>query len=274
MSSSTNFDNHVRVSSSAIDAHLNNIRNRLPPPLQVACFPDSTSSLARNIILVMIVVNAFLFLVSLTTIGTRFMGSAMLLASFISCCHTAVATMLLGSHFLRPDNQGGIGLMGMNNIGLGDFATRMGNYIRHASQRYGSNPFAYGSLFGATVVMALVMHIESVYFGGVSSCVSKSLAGNAAAVNAVTNATSGSAYHLFSNCGASGAVGLVSFLTGLLFWLEIFFALVLYAGREELMSEALSYQYDEIGVGDSGVGRGFDGDFPLHGSSGTRTMQV
>ncbi|KAL7468525.1 hypothetical protein ACHAXS_008748, partial [Conticribra weissflogii] len=67
MSTSANFDNHAQLSTSAIDAHLNNIRNRLPPPLQAACFPDSTSSLARNIILVMIVVNAFLFLFSLTT---------------------------------------------------------------------------------------------------------------------------------------------------------------------------------------------------------------
>ena len=195
----------------------------------------------------------------------------MLLTSIVSCCHVASVAILLGSHVAGPDNRGSGGIMGGNNLGMGALATQLTNFLRHTSQRHGSNSFVYGALFGATVLMTLVMHILSVYFGHLVACVKFNVSANDSTASNVVKHTG---FHLFSQCGASGAVGFVSFLTGLLVWLNFSLAIVLYAGREALMSDAHSHQYDEIGSDNINRNGGFDGDFPLNGVSGMRTMQV
>lgn len=134
-------------------------------------------------------------------------------------------------------------------------------------------------------MMAMLMHVVSSYCGGMSECVTNAAA--SASSSSAHNLTGGYAndgnngsshsgatttlFDPFITCGASGPVGFVSFLSGLLFWLNVVLAAVLYTKREAILSGDVgsSNQYDEIGGDD---GRGFAGDFPS--STGMRTMHV
>ncbi|KAL7539374.1 hypothetical protein ACHAXR_009223 [Thalassiosira sp. AJA248-18] len=128
-------------------------------------------------------------------------------------------------------------------------------------------------------MLALLMRVVSSYDGGLSQCVanaassastSHNLAGGYANIHGKSNSDSHHAvFDPFTACGASGPVGFVSFISGLLFWFNIVLAMVLYSKREEILSGGSSSQYDEIGVND----HGFAGDFPSS-SGGIRTMHV
>ena len=67
-----------------------------------------------------------------------------------------------------------------------------------------------------------------------------------------------------------GQLDYISFLSGMLFWLNSMLAVTLYTKRDELLSggAASGGQYEEIDPN----GVGFAGDFPS--SQGMRTMQV
>ncbi|KAL7548348.1 hypothetical protein ACHAWF_011634 [Thalassiosira exigua] len=257
--------NNIQVGVSALGAHVQRIQSSVPPTIRSACFPESTSALLRNIFLAMAVLNGFLLLGSLFSMGSRFAGSTVLLASAMSVAHVWCAGLVLGGHLADAMASAG-GSLG-----------RLAEALRGASARYGRDAYAHGALLGSTVAMALAMRMIASYYGGMSGCV-----GNAAAsASAAHNLTGGYAnmhrggshgsFEPYAACGASGPVGFVSFLSGLLFWLDLALAAVLYSKREELLSGEGSYssQYDEIGGSDGG---GFDGDFP--NAAGPRTMHV
>ena len=237
------------------------------------------------------VLNGLLFLSSVLTIGTRYMGTGMVLVAFISCLHVAALGMVLGNHIVSSSSlhneYGGI----MSN-GLLHQTTA---FLRQTSARYGANSFAYGSLFGASCILIILMHFASSYFGGLATCVANHYSHTAnrgvssAYQHNVTGGygshehdhSSSALFHPYSTCGASGPTGFVSFLTGILAWLNFALAWVLYTKRGALMGDSQSYQYDEIG-GNNSSDEGFAGDFPLNGegrgdvatSGGVRTMHV
>eukprot|EP00571_Detonula_confervacea_P003707 CAMPEP_0172319218 /NCGR_PEP_ID=MMETSP1058-20130122/37097_1 /TAXON_ID=83371 /ORGANISM="Detonula confervacea, Strain CCMP 353" /LENGTH=308 /DNA_ID=CAMNT_0013034217 /DNA_START=118 /DNA_END=1044 /DNA_ORIENTATION=- len=294
---------NIPIATSAIDVHLHNLQSNIPPNLRSLCFPHSTSAFLRNMILTNATLNLLLFPSSLLSIGVRYMGFDIVLISFTSCFHMAIICMVLGNHIADTVSSSSFTLLGNNNNN--NLGPRLANTLRNTSLRYGSNVFLYGALFGSTVVMAMLMHVVHVYYGGIADCVVTN------AANAASNSRSGSgAFHLtggyanddhssntsgstmaaattafdpFTICGASGPVKLVSFLSSLLVWSNAILAVTLYAKREELLSGggggagsfSSSNQYDEIG----GVatqppnGGGFAGDFPPE-QQDIRTTQV
>ena len=178
------------------------------------------------------------------------------------------------------------------------------------SSKYGNNVYAHGVLFGSTLMMGLIMHVMSSYYGGVSRCVTKSHAAwingdgghaltggysnddddsiSSSSTTTTQSATSAN-FDPWGNCGASGPVGFISLLTGLLFWFDVILALALYIKREELLSGeggvvggGGSNQYEEIrdvddddGSNIRDGGGGFAGDFPsMSAAAGMRTMHV
>mmetsp|Transcript_14425 Transcript_14425/g.23554 ORF Transcript_14425/g.23554 Transcript_14425/m.23554 type:complete len:269 (+) Transcript_14425:206-1012(+) len=263
----TNLNNNIHITTSALDGHLNNIRSNIPPSIRAACFPDSTSTFLRNLLLAMGTLNVFLFLGSLLTVGVRFMGGfTMIFISMASCIHLSCIGMVLGKHIASETMMGG----------------RLAHTLRNTSARYGSDVFVLGALFGSTLVMATLMRFVSTYYGGVSACVANAVSASASIHGNLTGGYATNDKHNDSSssynddaCGASGPVGFVSFLSGLLFWLNAVLASVLFTKRDELLSGDVgpSNQYDEIGVDHDGDGRGFAGDFPSS-STGMRTMNV
>lgn len=258
---------HTNLDTTILEDHLNNIRNKIPPSIRTACFPDSTSTLLRNTILTMGVLNGFLFLGSLFTIGVRFTGSSMVLLSLASCLHLACIGMVLGSHIAATVGS------------LGGVGGRVAYLLSNTSTRYGADVYAQGTLFGSTVVMAILMQFASSYYKGVSACVANLASPRAAASQNATGAASmgglTTASDPFATCGASGPVGFVAFFSGSLFWINAAFAMVLYVKRGEIISGAApgsSHQraYEEIGVEND-----FSGDFPSSVAAGTeRTIHV
>lgn len=265
-----NLNNNIQISSNALDAHINNIRANIPPSIKNACCPDSTSTFLRNILLTLGILNVLLALTSLFVIGVKFMGLSILLIAFVSCIHVTCLTLVLGNHV--ADTISGLGLLPLANT------------LRNTSSRYGTDAYMHGAMFGSTLLMALLFHVISSYYGGLAECVTANaatawkgqqqqhLTGGYGDSSTHNNNSSSSIEHHFdpySACGASGPVGFVSFLSGLLFWANAVFSVTLYTKREELLS-GMSLgrnDYDEIGGG-------FAGDFPPGSSQGMRTMQV
>ena len=222
---------------------------------------------------------------------------------------------MLGNHVLAT-TMSGMPILFVGGRGLSPPSGRLANILHRMSSKYGNNVYAHGVLFGSTLMMGLVMHVMSSYYGGVSRCVTKSHAawidgedsGHASLTGGydanddddsissssttTTQSTATSAnFDPWGNCGASGPVGFISLLTGLLFWFDVILALVLYIKREELLSgegygvvgSGGSNQYEEIrGVDDDDGssnlrdgGGGFAGDFPsMSAAAGMRTMHV
>lgn len=201
---------------------------------------------------------------------------------------------------------------------LGIVGARLGHVLRNSSrQRYGGSdnnaPYAHGAMVGSALMMALLMHVVSSYYGGVAECVANAahkassssssgsghhdLTGGYANMHddgtgsSNSNTSSSSSSYPYGNCGASGPVGFVSFLAGLLFWLNAVLAGTLHVKRDELLSgsgggdgdsgggyggSSYSNQYDEIGIVDvdNDGDAGFAGDFPPASATGMTTMHV
>lgn len=254
--------------TSALGAHLNNIRNKIPPSIRAAC-PNSTSTLLHNTILTMGVLNAFLLLGSIFTVNVRFLGYSMLLLSLASCVHVACVGMVLGVHIAET-----VGSLG----GLGG---RLAYLLSNTSTRYGGDSYAHGTMFGSTLMMVLLMHVASSYYKGVSACVATLAAPGAAVVQNVTGGyASAGGHHVsdaFAACGASGPVGFVAFFSGSLCWINTGLALVLYLRKNEIISGAApgstnQQEYDEIGVENDFSPIDSSGDFSS--SAAVRTVHV
>ena len=222
----------------------------------------------------MCALNGFFVLSSLFVIGVRFMGLSILWVSISSSIHIAYSTMIFGNHVADT----------ISRIGLVPLA----NTLRNASARYnqpGRDVFNLGAMFGSTLIMAVLLHAVSSYYGGLADCVTAnaaaasrgggqhhSLSGGYDDTHNSSTAGGSSSYRVFEpyeTCGSSGPVGVISFLSGILFWLNSMLAVTLYTKRDELLSGGASVgQYEEIDPN----GVGFAGDFPS--SQGMRTMQV
>lgn len=221
----------------------------------------------------MISLNAFLLLTSVFTSSVKFMGYSIFLISISSCLHVACLGLLFGSHV--ADAFGSLGQL------------RLAATSRHYSTRYGNDAFAFGTLFGATIVMAVLMRVISSYYGGVASCATgvatrlhaRQRNGGYDSTSTSTGgyATTANDGDAFAACGASSAAaaGFASFLAGWLGWLDVALAAVMYAKRDELLSGEVgpANRYDEIGIADNDDRvRGFAGDFPS--STPMTTMHV
>mmetsp|Transcript_27728 Transcript_27728/g.58590 ORF Transcript_27728/g.58590 Transcript_27728/m.58590 type:complete len:288 (-) Transcript_27728:236-1099(-) len=287
MATAHNMNNNIPIASSAMDAHFNNFRNSLPPSLRniPLCCPENTSTLLRNIIVSSGILHGFLLLSSLFVAGSRFMGFSIFTIAIISSLHFVCTTLVFGDHVLDAL----AGILSNSSAGM-----RMANTLRNTSTRYGTDMYMHGTLFGSACILAILMHVLHSYYGGLAECVTNA-ASSRMNNNGANNLTGGYAnmhendpntYNMnggyvdpYTLCGSSGPVGFVSFITGLLFWIDMVLAVTLYTRRHELLNGGggggvSSSQYDEIGVqsGSGGVG-GFDGDFPSS-SEGMQTMNV
>lgn len=157
-----------------------------------------------------------------------------------------------GGQFGSYDTPGGGGGGGYGPpAGVG--GTVLSRVVTSLSQLsiYATQPFMLGALFGSTLVMALLMHILSNFFGDLSSCV-----GAAAALASKVDSETAS----IEECGSHGAAAGVWFFAGFLFWLDISLAGVLFVKRDELLADAQSNAYQDIdSPRDAGT---FQGDFP------------
>ena len=156
--------------------------------------------------------------------------------------------------------------------------------------------FAHGTAFGSTALMALLMHVVWAYYARVNDCVVNLDTRLEHAYNITRShhhhyngqqqsqqhtpsyATIDNVNHLI--CGAYGPVGFVSFLSGLLYWLNLSLAIALYVKRTELSSAGagimpLQSEYEEIhsdlNLRVDEVHGGHDGG---GGGNGMRVMQV
>lgn len=249
-----------------MDAHLANARNAIPPPLR-GCCPDSTSTVIRNLILSLATLNGLLLLGCLFTVGTRNLGSTAFVLACISCGHAVIAAMVLGSHVVES-------IESVGNRSAGQIAS----LLRTASALYEMDVYAHGFLLGSTFCMSFMMHVLSVFFGGVADCIDKA---NQSGVSSEYNLTGGYANldsqlaqhqsNAYLACGSSGPVSFVAFISGLLFWVNATLTCVLFTKRSNLINGTVGNsagggQYDEIGGGS------FQGDFPGNGQQ--RVMHV
>ena len=240
------------------------------------------------------ILNACLLLGSLCSVGVRYIGFTVLLVAVGSCGHVIGLGLIFGSHVLLAANNGSGGPSNNSDIMYSSSSmvcfNRVTNLMRNASARYGTDVYIHGFAFGVTLMMAMLMHIISLYYGGLSSCVASaasSALSSASASSSNNNLTGGysshnmqqdisnghhtntmgaAAFDPYNTCGASGPVGFVSFISGLLFWFNSVLTVVLYAKREEIAmggSAGGAGQYDEIGASaEQQQQRGFAGDFP------------
>lgn len=148
----------LHMSLTAIGGHLSNLRVAVPPPLRSICFPESLSVFLRNTILSVAFFDTLLFLSSFMTWSSRYLGSTTMLVSAFSLVHLSCVVILLGNHLVRdiPPHQ----------IPPNGFVDQ----LKIMSARYNS-PFAHGTAFGSTALMALLMHVVWAYFARVSDCV-------------------------------------------------------------------------------------------------------
>ena len=157
--------------------------------------------------------------------------------------------------------------------------------------------FAHGTAFGSTALMALLMHVVWAYYARVNDCVVNLDTRLEHAYNITRShhhyngqqqqhtpsyATIDNVNHLI--CGAYGPVGFVSFLSGLLYWLNLSLAIALYVKRTELSSSGgtgggimpLQSEYEEIhsdlNLREDEVHNGHVGGGG--GGNGMRVMQV
>ncbi|KAL9188918.1 hypothetical protein ACHAXT_011408 [Thalassiosira profunda] len=269
MAPPSHLGNQAHLSASALGAHLNNIRGNLPPQIRSACLPDSVSAFLRNVLFASTVLNGFLFISSILAAGSRFMGLSVVLVSLASCTHLLFAGAVLGGHV--ADSVSTLGSM------------RLANTLRNGAARFGIDPYAHGALFGSTLALAAMLRVISSYYGGVARCVTNMASASVTNHNVTggyktfhdnMRGLSSSSFDPYGACGASGPVGFVSFLSGLLFWLDAALAVALHSKREEILSGVggAGQMYDEIGVVPEDGSGGFAGDFPAAG--GPRTMNV
>jgi hypothetical protein len=242
----THFDNNVQMSSAAIGAHVTNLRAAIPPPLRSICFPESLSAFLRNTIISIGLLDILFFMSSFFTWNSRYLGSTTMMVSLFSLLHISYITILLGNHLVR-----GIPPQQIYPNGLLDQLNQLS--ARHTSV------FAHGTAFGSTALMALLMHVVWAYFARVSDCVINLDSRLERAYNITHgghhngHTTTTPSYSAIDNvnhliCGAYGPVGLVSFLSGILYWLNLSLAIALYVKRTELSGGGIMMQaeYEEI----------------------------
>ena len=79
---------------------------------------------------------------------------------------------MLGNHILAT-TMSGMPILFIGGRGSAP-SGRLANLLHHMSSKYGNNVYAHGVLLGSTLMMGLIMHVMSSYYGGVSRCVTKS----------------------------------------------------------------------------------------------------
>jgi hypothetical protein len=251
----THFDNNVQLSSAAIGAHVSNVRAALPPWLQSICFPESLSAFLRNIIISIALLDVLLLMSTSFTWSSRYLGSTTVMVSVLSLLHISYITILMGNHLVQ-----GIPPHHIQPNGLVD-------QLKDLNARY-TSVFAHGTAFGSTALMAVLMHVVWAYFKRVNDCVINL----DARLEHAYNISHQQGYSAIDNvnhliCGAYGPVGLVSSLSGILYWLNLSLAIALYVKRRELSGDGgmMQAEYEEI-----------DSDLNLREEDihGVRVMQV
>lgn len=229
----------IMSSSAAIGAQLSNLRAAIPPPLRTICFPDNLSIFLRNTMTAIGVLNICLFFAAILTWPSRYLGSTTMMVSVVSIAHITYVSIILGNHLVHgiPPHQIQVG-------GIVD-------QLKSMSARYQS-VFAHGTAFGSTAFMALLMHVVWAYFARVNDCVVNldnriQHAYNVTRHVSPTHTAIDNVNHLI--CGAYGPVGFVSFISGILYWLNLSLAIALYVERRKLFGDnvdAMHGQYEEI----------------------------
>ena len=230
----------IMSSSAAIGAQLSNLRAAIPPPLRTICFPDNLSIFLRNTITAIGVLNICLFFAAILTWPSRYLGRTTMMVSVVSIAHITYVSIILGNHLVHgiPPHQ----------IQVGGFVDQ----LKSMSARYQS-VFAHGTAFGSTAFMALLMHVVWAYFARVNDCVVNldnriQHAYNVTRHVSPTHTAIDNVNHLI--CGAYGPVGFVSFISGILYWLNLSLAIALYVERRKLFGDnnvdAMHGQYEEI----------------------------
>ena len=161
-----------------------------------------------------------------------------MMVSVISLLHISYLIILLGNHLVQgiPQNQ-------IEPNGVID-------QLKNLSART-TSAFAHGNAFGSTALMALLMHVVWAYYARVNDCVINLDARLEHAYNISHHSHRHS--HSIDNvnhliCGAYGPVGFVSFVSGILCWLNLALAVALYTRRRELSGDCgmLQAEYEEI----------------------------
>mmetsp|Transcript_30535 Transcript_30535/g.45860 ORF Transcript_30535/g.45860 Transcript_30535/m.45860 type:complete len:261 (-) Transcript_30535:90-872(-) len=239
----THFDNNVQMSGAALGAYTNNLRAAMPPPLRSIFFPESLSSFLRNTILAIALLDVLLFMSTFFTWSSRYLGTTTMMVSVFSLLHISYIAILLGNHLVQgiPPHQ-------IEPNGVID-------QLQQLSAR-ATSVFAHGTAFGSTALMALLMHVVWAYYARVNDCVLNLDARLEHAYNITHNGHHGHtpSYSAIDNvnhliCGAYGPVGFVSFLSGILYWLNLSLAIALYVKRTELSgggSLTMQAEYEEI----------------------------
>lgn len=235
----TNFDNNVHMSGAALNAHANNFRAAIPPPLRSLCFPESLSSFLRNTIFAIALLDVLFFMSTFFTWSSRYLGTTTMMVSVFSLLHISYIAILLGNHLVQgiPPHQ-------IEPNGVIE-------QLKHLSAR-ATSVFAHGTAFGSTALMALLMHVVWAYYARVNDCVVNLDARLEHAYNISRHSHSHS-YSAIDNvnhliCGAYGPVGFVSFVSGILYWLNLSLAIALYVRRTELSGggRMMHAEYEEI----------------------------
>ncbi len=240
----TQFDNNVRMSGAALGSYANNLRSAIPPPLRSICFPESLSSFLRNTILAIALLDVLFFMSTFFTWSSRYLGTTTMMVSIFSLLHVSYIAILLGNHLVQ-----GIPQQHIQPNSVID-------QLQQLSART-TSVFAHGTAFGSTALMALLMHVVWAYYARVNDCVVNLDARLEHAYN-ITRAHHHIGQHTPSYsaidnvnhliCGAYGPVGFVSFLSGILYWLNLSLAIALYVKRTELSGGGRPWQddYEEI----------------------------
>merc|ERR1712032_409839 len=126
--------------ASSLEAHIKNIHSAIPPSIRNACFPDSLSTLLRNLILSIALINILLVIGSLGTVGIQYLGTATFLVSLTSWCHALSLIMVFGSHV--------IGVIGRLSL-----FSNLTSVVRNASSRYETDAYAHGLILAWTASM-------------------------------------------------------------------------------------------------------------------------
>jgi len=197
------------------------------------------------------------------------------MVSIFSLLHISYIAILLGNHLVQ-------GIIPQNNNHIIE-PNGVIDQLQQLSQRF-SSVFAHGTAFGSTALMALLMHVVWAYYARVNDCVvnldtriEHAYNVNHAQHNTPSTRAIDNVNHLI--CGAYGPVGFVSFLSGLLYWLNLSLAIALYVKRTELSGGGghhvpLQSEYEEIHNDLNLSEEEVNGPRGGAGMSGARVMQV
>ncbi|KAL3770535.1 hypothetical protein ACHAW5_009563 [Stephanodiscus triporus] len=261
-------DAPLSAMSSALDARISNLRTG---------GIMSTSSFLINLLLANAAINVLLLLpFALSSLGARRVGPTILLVSFVSCVHaTTSVAMILGervAEYISPSSSSSSSFASSSAPSSSSSRSRLSSALRSASASFDADPYLRGAAFGMTIALAVLMRVVSAHWGAIVDCLDN-------------ESPSSSSCVVGAHAGSARAV---SFLSGLLSWLDAAMAVSMYRRRESmsmlssggngdgfgvigLFSSNINRQYDEIGAVDDRMQ--FAGDFPSGLGSGT-TIRV